>query len=158
MKAIKREELGKNPLLGLDLKIPVVLKGSKTDYITSEGINLPKQIELEYQPYTKVYRVPELRDTICCLSDKALRLLSWIMYEVKCGEDYIAFNRKFYMEKNFIKSPTTVTEAIKDLVRLNIIAYTPIQGYLFTNPIYFFCGNRVEKLKDFIEIKYNYYE
>lgn len=146
------KDLGQNPLItNLEVKVSKV-NSELSYYIGEDGIKYPKQIEMEYSPFVKLFKSSDNRTVINGLSDKAQRLYLWILQSVDCGKDYFWMNRDRYAKENDIKSPTTIVNAIKELHRYNIIFPSTIQNIYWVNPALFYCGNRIEKYKHKIVI------
>lgn len=147
------EMLGVNPFIQ-SLEIIVSAVPLKDVYEKAEdGIILRKEIALESIPYVKLYQTVDRREIVMNLSDKAQRLLLWIMFNLKPSKDYIYINTKRYMTKNNIKAPNTFINAKKELIRYGLISTTVIQQYYWINPDFFFNGSRINKFKKNLKFK-----
>ncbi len=112
-----------------------------------------KDIELEAQTYTKIFRKPETRHRTMRLSPSALKLLKWIEFEVAPAKDYVWINRARFMKEANLSSNHTMSDAIKDLVSDSFICSSAVQGVYWINPDLFFCGSRVKKYPDKVSRK-----
>ena len=137
------EELGKNPYDVPSLVIPI-REWHKHAGKDKEGKDKFEDLTFEYKKFTKVYSVPENRKLIAKLSDKAKSLYLWIIQVVPEGQKYFWMNRDLYTEENDIKSNTTIVNAIKELVKAQIISKSGVTNYYWINPEFFFCGNRLK--------------
>lgn len=143
-----------NPLAGADFKI-IINKIIDNKAFVNDGENwLPKEITLEKENITKLYTKAENRLIVAKLSPKALRLYIWLAYELECGKDYLWINKKRYMEENDISSINTYKDAVTELSRYLLI-YPTLEAkndYYWINPRLFFCGNRIEKYPNNVEV------
>lgn len=106
---------------------------------------------LESDRYTKVYHSSDTRKAIASLPARAKELLMWLHYVVRIGKDYVVMNIALYKSENNV-SHTTYLKAVDDLIQANIIFATRWAGVFWINPSIFFCGSRMTKYKDNIEI------
>ncbi len=147
------KDLGTNPFrASLEIKVRSYKTGKYTK--DEEGIIDYDYTDIEYERYCKVYTAPENRLTVNKFSNKALRLFVWTQYILTTGEEYFCFNRKRYMEENWIKSTTTVSDALTELVRYGVIQYAPVKDVYWINPAIFYSGNRISKYKENTTIVY----
>lgn len=113
-----------------------------------------KEVSYENDSYCKLFSTPDRRLDVSVLSPSGKSLLIWIMYELDGGKDYFWFNRERYMKECGIKSPTTVTTALKELNN-KFIQPSNVREIYFINPHFFFTGSRLIKYKDNIVIVKN---
>jgi hypothetical protein len=141
------KDLGTNPFrTSLEIKVRSYKTGKYTK--DEEGIIDYDYTDIEYERYCKVYTAPENRLIVNEFSNKAAHLFLWLQYILTTGEEYFCFNRERYMEEKRIKSITTVSDAITELVRYGIIQWTTIKDVYWINPAMFYSGNRVAKYKE----------
>lgn len=147
MKNIEESDIGVNPFVeSLRIKAVQVVKVGKlsgdtvADYLIEEEVNV------------KVFRCANAHQTIAELSDKAQRLLFYIIYSLQANYDYIAFNKAYYKRVNGIKSDTTVVNAINELVKKGIIAKSCLRDVYFINPRFMFNGNRLKHYDSNVEV------
>ena len=107
-----------------------------------------KEVDLEKQVFTKVFRSSELRKMKMRLKPSSLYLLTWIEDELPPAKDCIWINRKRFMDESGITSENTVIAAIKELRDKGFIQPTTIQQVYWINPAIFFCGSRIRKYRD----------
>jgi len=110
-------------------------------------------VTAEATPFTKFYITSENRKIRNGLSLRAKELLLWLMDELEPGLDYIKVNKQRYMKELNIKSVNTYKEAIKDLVRYDMIAFTVQPNIFWINPEYIFRGDRLKKYPNKLSVK-----
>lgn len=110
-------------------------------------------VKAEATGFTKLYITAENRKLISLITQRSKDLLLWIMYELEAGFDYVEINSKRYMKEAGIKSVNTYKEAIKDLIRYDIIARTRDDKVFWINPEYLFRGDRIKKFPNKVSIK-----
>ena len=142
--------LGINPFI-YTLEIPVRTVETNS-YELDEGVLLPKQVQLEKTDYTKVFISSERRQIISNLSDKALRLYLWIIYELEPGKDYLWINHNRYMAEQNIKSINTYKSSVEELMRYGMLAMTVKKNVYWINPDFMFNGNRLTKYRKQIKL------
>ena len=149
MKALPKyteEEIGINPfLMGFKIQANVACSPDQYKKHNQDGqdIMLPATYDMDHTQRCEVYYTTGMKAVIMGLTDKAQRLLLYIQYSMVRGKDYFQFNPTDYMNKNEIKSRTTVTNAITELKRYGIIANAPRQTVYWVNPDIMFGGNRL---------------
>jgi hypothetical protein len=152
----EEKDLGINPFV-CGLQIPVSTFTQKDTYHKDkDGDLINKQLEMEYTPFTKVYTKAIHRQIINGLSDKSQRLYLWLIYEADSNKDFVWINTKRYMDENLIKSLSTYHNAIKELTRYCIIQQSVVKGIYWTNPDFFFQGNRVTKFPNNVVYRQGY--
>ena len=143
----------KNPFT-YTLVIEVTKRTDNSKYsLSHDGVMLPISQLLERQKCTKIYHVAGITDIVCSLSDKALRLYTYIIHKLSYNDDQIKIPPKIYMDKNRIKDKRTYTNAVDELIRYNFIAYTGIKGTYWINPNLIFSGNRIGMYPENVIIK-----
>lgn len=121
-------------------------KVSETDIL---GNVITNNIPLESDRYCKLFIYNDKNKSfIRALSANSLQMYLYIISELRSGEDVIRINRKQYMEDMNIKSLTTIHEAIKDLIINGIICATVERELYWINPAIIFCGSRLHKYPD----------
>ena len=140
---IEQLDLGVNPFLS-SFKFPVKRVYLPDEFIENEsGVKMPSFYDIEIIVNTKLYKTAGVMDLVSGLTDKAQRLLFYVIFHLEQGKDYFRFNQGNYMAKNSIKSPNTVRNAISELVKKSIIARVEDnKEYFFINPAILFSGNR----------------
>lgn len=142
---IDEKNLGENPFVRT-LSIPVTPIVSSKDLVLNEaGVIVNKTFYIEKTPKVELYIHECARDNIASLSDKAQRLLLHILYTMGRNKDHYQLNKQHYMTKNKIKSHTTVSNAIQELVRYQYIVKSCKQTVYWINPYRFFPGSRLQK-------------
>lgn len=138
-------ELGGNPF-AQKLQIPVTPVVSSKDLVADdEGVIVNKTFYIEKTAKVELYIHECARDNIAKLSDKAQRLFLHILYTLNRSKDHYQFNKEHYMKQNNIKSHTTVSNAIQELVRYEYICKSCKQTVYWINPYRFFPGSRLLK-------------
>ena len=147
MQKIDSENIGVNPFVeSLRIKAVHVVTINKmtgdtvVDYLIDEDISV------------KMFRCANAHQTIANLSNKAQRLLFYIIYSIHTNCDYILLNKSYYKKINKIKSNTTITTAIGELVRTGIIAKSCIRDVYFINPRFLFNGNRIKNYQSNVDM------
>ncbi len=139
------EKIGTNPFLNT-LVIPVTKIISSNDLIeNAEGVVTNKTLYMEKQQKVELYYHECAGDNIAKLSDKAQRLLLHVLYTLDRNKDYYWLNKQHYMNRNEIKSATTVSNAINELIRYQYLLKTACIGWFWVNPYRFFPGSRLAK-------------
>lgn len=113
------------------------------------GYNDENEREYEKEDYSKMFSSPQKRLKVSKLSAQAKELLMWIVYELRPAKDYFWFNRDRFMVECGIKSPTSVSLAVKELKNEFIIA-SKVREIYFINPNFFFSGSRLNKYPESI--------
>lgn len=108
-----------------------------------------KFVELEADRYLKLFCYkPINKQLIRTLSPTASNMFNYIITEILTGEDCIRIDRKRYKEATNIKSDTTITSALKELIDKAVISKTSEKDLYWINPDIFFTGNRINKYRD----------
>lgn len=111
------------------------------------NLTVERKFMVEQTEFTKLFKISENRRCMASLSDRANSLFVWLMYTAKTTEDYIAVNvSRYRKEKNC--SHSTYVRAVNDLADAGVIMPTRYQTVLWLNPVYFFCGNRLERYSE----------
>jgi hypothetical protein len=84
------------------------------------------------------------------LSQKAFRVLNYLMDATKVGEHRIFFSIKEAKEFTRYSSHVTIQEALAELLEKRFIARTPESNLYYINPQMFFNGDRVVMLRDYV--------
>lgn len=145
---IGEEDLGKNPLAGIDFKIMVNRVTSDEALVYMDEDLVPQEGLWEREEFVKFYTKSENRLLISKLSGGAKSLMLFVAYSLDSGKDWLEIKHKRFMHENGIKSLNTYKAALSELIKENILAYTTIKGYYWTNPRYFFIGSRLKKYKE----------
>lgn len=120
-----------------------------------EDMYLPANKVVEVTPHIKLYVNSGIKDIAFKLSARGIRLLMWIMLNLKTKKDIIYVNYTKIM-KDIDCSAMTVREGIKDLVRAGLVSPTSENNIIWVNPSYFFRGSRINKYVNKVKIRYNY--
>jgi hypothetical protein len=145
---IDENKIGVNPFVQT-LQIPVTKIVSSNDLIQdAEGTIVNKTLYREKTQKIEIYYHECAGDNIANLSDKAQRLLLHIMYTLKPNKDYYWLNKQHYMNRNKIRSLTTVSNALNELIRYQYLVKTCVTGWVWINPYRFFPGSRLMKYPD----------
>lgn len=144
----KEQELGGNPF-AQKLEIPVTEIVSDVDYeADEEGVIINKKIYAEKTRKVELYIHENANNNVANLSDKAQRLYLFLLYSVNRGKDFLQINSEYYMKLNRIKSFTTYSNAVKELVRYEYIVKSCVNSVYWINPYRFFPGSRLIKYSD----------
>jgi hypothetical protein len=142
---LDEKKIGENPFVQT-LQIPVTKILSSKDLTEDvDGSIINKTLYQEKTQKVEIYYHECAGDNIAKLSDKAQRLLLHILYTLKARKDYYWLNKQHYMNRNDIKSQTTVSNAINELIRYQYILKTCVIGWFWINPYRFFPGSRMAK-------------
>lgn len=142
-----REDIGINPFL-----VPLKIKAVNVQMIGKPDGEVLNTFLIEKEESAKLFRCANAHQFMAGLSDRAQRLLFYILYTVRPNEDYFKMNRKYYMRINGIKSDNTVIAAIKELLHNAVIIKSVQKDYFFINPALFFVGNRIKQLPDNVQV------
>ena len=137
----------KNNPFTYTLQIPVTKVISDIDYAMDieDGIFHNKAFYLEKVKKTSIYHCESCKEITLGLSDKALRLYTWIYMSITPGKDFIRLNKELYMKRTNTKSINTYKAAIAELIRYCYITQTEYRTVYYINPNIFFSGNRLNK-------------
>lgn len=102
-----------------------------------------KYVLLESSKYTKVYITSDARKYAAKMSDCAIGMLYWMLFELASGKDYIWVNKARYMNERSIKSEKTVNKALSELQKKQFIhPIEKLKDVYFINANFFYCGSR----------------
>lgn len=127
---------------------------NKTDKLileSVEGIYLPagklnETVLVEDEVFTKVYHDVKYRDIILNLSHDALRLWTYITYDITSNKDFYWMNMTFITRHLRLRSSFELKQIIdNELVRYAFITPTQFPNVYWINPAILFCGNRMKK-------------
>lgn len=142
------EKIGTNPFLHT-LQIPVTEILSNKDLVEgADGTVINKTLYMEKTQKVEIYYHECAGDNIAKLSDKAQRLLLHVMYTLDRNKDYYWLNKQHYMNRNEIKSHTTVSNAVNELIRYQYLLKTACTGWYWINPYRFYPGSRLARYPD----------
>jgi hypothetical protein len=142
------KDLGNNPF-SASLVIPVTeVIQSKEFKNNGEGVVIKDTYYSERQQKVTLYYCYDCGNNVFGLSDKAQRLLWFIVYTLKPSKDFFQFNQEYYMKSNNVKSLTTINGAIKELIRYDFIVNSHIKTVYWINVNRLFPGARLEKYGD----------
>ena len=144
--------LGINPF-SYSVIIPVRRISTNTYIKDEEGIKTTLYKDLDNQQNVKIFKGDGNKEVVFGLSSKAKDLFLWLLFETKTGCDYIKFDSVKYMEDLGISSRTTITQAIAELCKVCFICKSPLAGYYWINPRFFFSGDRTIKYKANCKLK-----
>lgn len=148
----EESKLGGNPF-AQKLVIPVTAILSDKDFVKDEeGVIVNKTMYSEKTQKVEIYIHENANSNIAGLSDKAQRLFLFILYSVQRKKDYIQLNTEWYMRLNKIKSYTTYSNAVKELIRYEYITQSCERTVYWINPYRFFPGSRLMKYPDNKEV------
>lgn len=129
------------------------------DVIQDEGdtyITKVSQLEVTYQveqeSFTKMFNKSANRIHLMKLPDNAIRLFTWISFELEAGKDYIWINYERYMEECDINSINTYKSALTNLINAGIIAPTVLPNVYWINPTVMFHGSRIKKYNGRVKV------
>lgn len=121
------------------------------DVLVSVGEKRSLEFTLETSRMTKVFHNAAARKTLATLPARAKELLLWIMYELDPGKDYMVMNIARYEKENEV-SHNTYLRAVEDLIAQAVISTTKWKNVFWVNPAIMFCGNRIHKYPDSVQI------
>lgn len=136
----------KNNPFAQTLQIPVteIIRSDMLN-VNADGTTYNGVMYSEKMPKVEIYYCPDCGSNVAGLSDKAQRLFLHILYTLKHKKDYIRINAAYYMNRNNVKSYTTFSNAVKELIRYEFIVATHFKGIYWLNPLRFFPGSRLSK-------------
>lgn len=145
---VDESQLENNPFCQ-ELSIPVteIVKG--VEWIENEqGVLINKVLYAEKTARVELYIHTDSGNNVAGLSDKAQRLYLHVLYTLKPKKDWVQINSEYYMKRNNVKSFTTYSNAIKELVRYQFLCKTHMKDVYWLNPHRFFPGSRLIKYPD----------
>lgn len=162
MKKLQEVDVNKmlhNPLAH-DLVIDVTKRIDYGKMLTDKetGESIPTSSLIEKNRTAKVFYGTGAKEMVYNLSPGAKSLYLYILYNLEPNQDWIQVNVDWYMLKNSIKSINTYKEAAKELCRYLFLAATlDYKNVFWINPALFFCGNRIEKYTNKVNVRVNPY-
>ena len=149
-------DLQNNPFtINNDFKIDVKVRTDFHTFRKVGGLEKPNEYAYDVDKCTKVFISHNKRVSISLLKSYTQRLILWLIYELESGKDYIWINKGRYMKENHLKDVRVYKHAIDDLIRYKYILPVGISFYkdvYWINPYIFFCGSRVEKYNNKLNI------
>ena len=150
-----KPDLGKmvgmvNPLTEAGFK--VIVRRKQKVHKDKKGGEVIEDVELEHERYAKLFLEGGKRKAVCSLSGSASKLFTWLMYELESAKDYIWINKVRCMEEIGVSSINTYKAALKEVVGSGLIAASLEPDVFWINPRLFFCGNRIKKYPNHVEV------
>lgn len=102
---------------------------------------------------TRVFHSQDVEASLALLSPTAMKLYIFIAYRMKVNQDWIQLNKELFMVKFGVKSEKSVNNAIKELLRYCFITSSHYGSVYWINPSILFCGDRLKKYPNNVEIK-----
>ncbi len=142
---LKPEDFTSNPLVTDDFQVKVrVFKDGS--FVRSGEELIPKEVQLEYNHKTKLFKDKENRLIVSFLGPRAQRLFIWLLFEVENGKDFLWINVHRYMKENKIADMKTYRAAVVELCRYMFLFKHPnYKNVFWINPRYFFSGSLMNK-------------
>jgi len=146
-----------NPLIQNNFKVKVnkmLLKHQfkvNTDNVDGKDMLLPAEIELEAEPYVKLFPLASARKILQTLSPSAIKLFLFIAFELEPARDYIWINKARFMKESNIINRQTFNNAISELIKETVICPSFEPDVYWINPRLFFNGSRINKYKNNLE-------
>ena len=138
------------------LRIPVTMKTATGRFVKApDEFYDAETYPVERTPYVRIFYTPhiDIKHRVCKLTNKALRLYTYILYHLEPNKDYIQINQDHFMKLCSVKALNTFLEGKKELIRYGFITGTEYKTVFWINPQIFFPGNRLSKYSDKIENK-----
>lgn len=108
------------------------------------GTMAPEQV-FEERPYAKVFEDVDYRDIVLRLPYDALRLYTFIQYQIRNNKDWLWINFALFKRVTGLRKDTEVESAINALERYGFICATKHDRVYWVNAMIFFKGNRLKK-------------
>lgn len=115
------------------------------DYVPTERFR-------ELDKFTRLYKSAVVRRLIMGMDRTTVKLFNFIAYSVRSGRDYILIDRETFMTECNISSKNTYLRATKELHMKKVILPTPHVDLFLINPVVIFCGSRVRKWPDKVNV------
>ena len=151
-KEVDGSKLKISPFLG-SLKIAVTRIVEPSKFMDKDGIMQPVEYYIEREDYVKIYYADGSKRLIMSLSPSAKVLYLFILYHLEMGKDWFVLDRQLFMQQTKTGSINTLKKSIIELWDKNIIIPTSQTDVYWIDPKLFFCGNRVTKYPNNIDIK-----
>lgn len=163
------KEKAVNPFTA-SLSVKVFRLHSERDYIDKKGlldgkniipaigISLPSHKHsysyyVELDTSTRLFRTDATDKIVNSLTDRASRLLIYVMRKLSKGSELVEIDIEEYQANYKIDSRQTVYNAITDLSNAGVISRHKPNKY-WINPAIIFNGNRIDKYKDKVICEY----
>lgn len=116
------------------------------------GTMAPEQL-FEERPYAKVFEDVDYRDIVLRLPYEALRLYTFIQYQIRNNKDWIWLNYALFKRVTGLRKDSEVDSAVDALERYGFISSTKFDRVCWVNSMIFFKGNRLKKYALNVEFK-----
>lgn len=134
--------LGVNPFVS---SLRVVVRSVRSGYIPEDDLMVDNVVDLEVEPYFKVFSGSDQRLVMAGLSFRALQVWTWVMYTVESGKDYVCLNVDRVMKECGMGTRKTYRAAIGELCRYGYMApCVGVKNVFWINPSVGFKGSRVK--------------
>lgn len=122
--------------------------------IDEEGISIPSTAVIEKAKSTKVYHSAERRNIAMGLSPTALKLFTWIIYDIEDGNDWVRVMPEMYAKHGGKgASRTQLKKAVDELIRYGYVCMTQFKNTYWVNPAIIYPGSRINKYPDKVIVK-----
>jgi len=137
----------------------------KADWKDEDGVVMPvvgmsaevyqqtNSFLMEIDQSTRLYKNDEIGDILSGISDRAAKMLIYIMQKLPKDSEVVEVVPSEYMEIYKMQSIQTVYNSLRDLMEAKCIArYKPNKYWI--NPAIFFNGNRIKKYPDKVSVEF----
>ena len=108
---------------------------------------------MEWTKSTKVYHNKGAGDMALALSAGGLRMYVYIIHKIESAQDWIRIMPENYATKSDRGSINTYKRAINELIEAKYICLSPCKYTYYINPARIFCGSRMQKYPDNLELR-----
>lgn len=159
---VRNEIIDESSLLVSPFRYSLKIRVSKmTDngkfVVGDDGLSMPSVVYFDKANKVSYFQSKDNEDTLSLLGGASLKLFIHIMNQVEKGNDWVRINRAAFCNKYGVKSSTTFSGAINELLRYQIICGTHYKTIYWVNPSFLFNGNRVDKYSDCLDVVSEFY-
>ena len=159
----KRRKDTDNVFINESFQVPIVRnksEGLKPIINDKTGILEYRQFGYndEYTPFTKVFLSPAAKEKVLKLGLRANQMYTYIMHNLKSGQQKIKLDKKKYCDFYDMKA-TTFSNTRMELMEANIIMDVKRdedKDMYWINPFYLYNGSRIKEFEPFFKIEYSY--
>lgn len=152
VQAIDEKRLSNNPFTA-SLVIPVnPRQDTKITVKDENGKEGPYTVYMDGVKSTKVFHNPKAGDQALSMSAGGMRMYLYIIHKMDSAKDWIRITPENYAIKTKKLAMKTYKRDINELIDNKYICLSPYKYVYYINPAVMFCGSRIQKYPDNLQI------